>query len=272
MTENGSMAQFSRRTVLAATDLMANWGHTDINRMLLEHMLEETISGGSRADRANSLGRHLVNNPNALNEDGVNLTDTIVGELVEGAIRAATDSYPQEFSFNVFRERYPALHRGLERDGFTVEDGLLRRALPRELDLPAADDEVHTLLDRHDFRVAKGHLDQGIAAHVRGDWAAANAQFRPFIESLFDSIAERLAAGGPVPDPGHQRRQWLANRNPPFFRVELNEWDGQGMGFINGFYRRLHPGGAHPGLSDEDDSTFRFHLVLLVARNLLRRV
>ena len=42
------MAQFSRRTILAATDLMANWGHTDINRMLLGHTLEETIPGGSR--------------------------------------------------------------------------------------------------------------------------------------------------------------------------------------------------------------------------------
>ena len=36
--------------------------------------------------------------------------------------------------------------------------------------------------------------------------------------------------------------------------------------------RRLHPQGADPGLSDEDDSTVRLHLVLLVGRQLLRRV
>ena len=185
-------------------------------------------------------------------------------------MRASTDGYPREFSFDVFREQYPALHRGLERDGFTVEDGQLRRTLPRELDLPAADDEVHTLLDRYGFRVANGHLDQGIAAHVRGDWAAANGQFRPFIENLFDAIAEHLGAAA-VP-AGNQRRIWLANRNPPFFLGTLNEWDGQGHGFIEAFFRRLHPAGAHPGLSDEDDSTFRLHLVLLVARNLLRRI
>jgi len=35
-------------------------------------------------------------------------------------------------------------------------------------------------------------------------------------------------------------------------------------------YRRLHHHGAHPSLSDENDSTFRLHLVLLVARLLLR--
>lgn len=266
------MAQFSRRTILAATDLIANWGHTNIDRFLLEYALEGTVQGNSMANRANALGRHLIANPDALSDDGLNLTDTIIGELINGALQASVDGYPRKFSFDVFRERYPALHRGLERDGFTVEDGQLRRALPPELDLPAADDEVHNRLDRYGFMIAMGHLDQGIAAHVRGDWAAANAQFRPFIESLLDSIAERLAAGGPLPDPGHQRRQWLANRNPPFFRAELNEWDGQGTGFVNGFYRRLHPGGAHPGLSDEDDSTFRLHLVLLVARNLLRRL
>jgi hypothetical protein len=32
-----------------------------------------------------------------------------------------------------FSNRFPALHRGLERDGFTVEGGALRRALPQEM-------------------------------------------------------------------------------------------------------------------------------------------
>jgi hypothetical protein len=265
------MAQFSRRTILAATDLMANWGHTNIDRFLLEYGLEEAVRGSSIANRANALGRHLIANAEALSEEGANLTDTIVGELVESAIRNSTDGYPRAFSFDVFRERYPALNRGLERDGFAVEDGQLRRALPEVLDLPRADDEVHALLDRYGFAVSRGHLDQGIAAHARGDWAAANAQFRAFIESLFDALAERLAGAG-VPPPGNQRRTWLANRNPPFFLAELNEWDGQGHGFIEAFFRRLHPAGAHPGLSDEDDSTFRLHLVLLVGRNLLRRM
>jgi len=41
---------------------------------------------------------------------------------------------------------------------------------------------------------------------------------------------------------------------------------------MKSFFRRLHPQGAHPGLSAEEDSTFRLHLVLLVGRQLLRRV
>jgi hypothetical protein len=266
------MAQFTRRTILAATDLMADWGHTNIDRFLLECGLEETVRGSSRADRANALGKHLIDNPDALGADGENLTDSAVGKLVERAVRNSTVGYPSEFSFDVFRQDYPALHRGLKRDGFTVEDGQLRRALPEALDLPRADDEVHALLNRYGLAVSTGHLDQGIAAHARGDWAAANAQFRSFIESLFDSIAAHLAGGAALPPAGNQRRTWLANRNPPFFLAHLNEWDGQGHGFIEAFFRRLHPAGAHPGLSHEDDSTFRLHLVLLVARDLLRRI
>ncbi|TIT17485.1 MAG: hypothetical protein E5W70_32070 [Mesorhizobium sp.] len=45
----------------------------------------------------------------------------------------------------------------------------------------------------------------------------------------------------------------------------------EGKNFINGLMKRLHPQGAHPGLSDEDDSTFRLHIVLLSARLLLTR-
>ena len=88
---------------------------------------------------------------------------------------------------------------------------------------------------------------------------------------LLDELAERLNGGAAgLPPNGNQRRQWLAETN--FFIGALNEWTGQGTGFLEGFYRRLHPQGAHPGLSDEDDSTFRLHLVLLVARLLLKRL
>ena len=234
------MARFSRQTILAASDLMANWGHTNIDRFLLEYGLEETVRGNSMANRANALGRHLLTNLDALSEEGENLADSVVGKLVESAVRGSADGYPREFSFDVFRENYPALHRGLERDGFTVEDGQLRRALPEALDLPKADDEVHALLSQYGFAVSRGHLDQVIAAYARGDWAAANAQFRPFIESLFDSITEHLSGGVALPPAGNQRRVWLATRSPPFFRADLNEWDGQGHGFIEGFFKRLH--------------------------------
>ncbi len=38
------------------------------------------------------------------------------------------------------------------------------------------------------------------------------------------------------------------------------------------FFGDSIPQGAHPGLSDEEDSTFRLHLVLLTGRTLLKRL
>ena len=219
------MAQFTRRTILATVDMLPEWNsHARVDRFALEHGLEDIVAGGGLAARGLALSRYLILNPEAQNEDGENLTDVIVGHFVQEAIERATHGYPREFHYESFQQHYEALNRGLERDGFTVEGGQLRRALPAVIDLPAADDEVHMLLDRYAFAISKGHLDQGIAAHARGDWAAANAQFCPFVDSLFDSIAEHLAAGAALPPVGNQRRIWLANRTPPFFSPALNEW------------------------------------------------
>ena len=122
--------QFSRRTILAATDRLGGWGNTEIDRFLPEYGLEDTVRGGSRADRGNALGRYLLASPDATTEDGENLTDAIVFSIVEDLIQTLQAGYEREFNVEVFRERYAAIHRGLERDGFTVEDGVLRRTLP----------------------------------------------------------------------------------------------------------------------------------------------
>lgn len=105
------------------------------------------------------------------------------------------------------------------------------------------------------------------------DWAAANAQLRSFVEELFDRIAEHLSDGKSEDlKTSHARRVWLAKSTPPFFDPELNEWDLHGLGgFMQGFWRRLHPQGSHPGLSDEADCTLRLHLVIIVAEHFLQR-
>lgn len=161
------------------------------------------------------------------------------------------------------------LKQCLEQDGFVVVDGSLRRMLPAEVGLPVAASELEELLDRHRFVIARGHLDQALEAHARGSWAAANSQLRTFAEAVLDEIAVRIDASASDLESGHPRRSRLAAAG--FFLRDLNEWDDQGRGFFNGLMKRLHPQGSHPGLSDEEDSTFRLHLVLLTMRLLMRR-
>lgn len=156
--------------------------------------------------------------PERLNEDEQNLTDPVVEDVVNGAIQRFV-RYGGQFDYEAFSQAHGTLDCALARDGFTVEDGQLRRTLPQEPGLPQADDEAHALLEQYHSDVPLGHLNQAIAAHARGDWAAANAQLRAFVESLFDGIAKRLGAhlALVVPAAGNQRRIWPAQLNPPFF-------------------------------------------------------
>jgi hypothetical protein len=259
------MPQFTRPTVVAACRTLDRLTHARLEAFLLEHALEEVAPGVAVERRVNAVIKHLLSDPDAKAFTGENLVDSVVRAVVE---RQAEDGYTTDFA-----EREPALSRALARDGFVVKDGQLHRLLPAAMGLPAADDEVHELLKRFGFAVAAGHLDHAIQNHADGNWAAANSQMRSFIEALLDSIGEKLAPHGPpLPPQGGGRLNWLAKLVPPFVLAPLNEWDGQGKGFLEAFFRRLHPQGSHPGLSDEDDSTFRLHVVLIVARLLLRRL
>jgi hypothetical protein len=209
--------------------------------------------------RFRGLYRLIRENPNYASDDG-----QLVGDLVVEAAVERIDEYNEHRALH--------LRRSLERAGYRIENGRLRRTLPEELDLPAADDEVHTLLERFNLATPLGHLNQAIQNHNQGNWAAANGQLRSFLESLLDEIAYALVPGvSRDPQHGETRREALAQLQPPFLSTALNEWGHQGKNLVNGVFKRLHPQGAHPGLSDEEDSTFRLHLVLLLGRVILRR-
>ena len=116
-----------------------------------------------------------------------------------------------------------------------------------------------------------GHLDQAVEAHTRGDWAACNSQLRTFLESLFDDIARNIRPQEATQrQTSENRRALLADVG--FLAVDRNEWTADGKNYINGLFKMLHTEGSHPGLSDEDHSTFRLHIILVTARTFLRRL
>jgi hypothetical protein len=200
-------------------------------------------------------------------DDGVLLRDKIVEKAI-----SFLPSTEKEYSWQPspsLSSKEAALLRGLELDGFTFTSGTLRHTLPSDVKLPEAEDELRRLLKKHGLVTPNGHLDQALDAHGRGDWAAANGQIRTFFDSLLDEIAVKLEPSAVTLSSGQHRRTKLASLG--FLSRDLNEWDDKGQGFINSLVRRLHPQGAHPGLSDEKDSAFRLHIVLLTARLLLNR-
>lgn len=265
------VAPFTRPTLITATEMLERHTQAAFDQMVLRLGLEDEISDGaglSVAKKCGQLGRLLVQRSGQT----VQTVDGTV-TLGEAVVREALGVLNPRFKTDV----QTAFLRGLARDGFAVELGdrgekpRLRSALPDEVDLPASDNELNELLRLYQFHTAKGHLDQAIEAHTRGDWAACNAQLRTFLESLFDAIAFHIEPerAGQLPS-SENRRQLLADRG--FLAIDRNEWGGEGKNFINGLFKMLHTDGSHPGLSDEDHSTFRLHVVLVTGRTFMRRL
>ncbi len=263
---------FTRPTVVAANEFLGEMlSHARFDQLVVRLGLDQEIPLGP----AKNLTAKSALLASIVNQRATQVVSTLNGPmtLAEAAVREAVGATVPEAE-NAKQER---LLRGLALDGYVVywdEDTgtpLLRAALPGEIDLPAADDEVHQLLKRFGFTVPLGHLDQAIDAHTRGDWAAANSQIRTFLEGLLSNIALHIDPQAAAELPSSEnRRAWLAARG--FLSISRNEWTDDGKNYLNGLFKMLHTDGSHPGLSDDDHSTFRLHLAFITGRTLLRRL
>ncbi|MFL6258583.1 MAG: hypothetical protein ACJ76Y_02625 [Thermoanaerobaculia bacterium] len=265
------MSALSQYTIIEGLELISGYSHEEIDRILMRFGIERVAPNTlttTKNHRLNQLINFLRANPNAKGPCGADLAFEIIEYLIGTLVESLSKHR------GGVEEARPRLMRALERDGFIVDDGVLKPMIPSPRGPAVLQSELMDLLDQFRFATSRGHLEQANAAHTRGEWASANAQLRSFAESLFDEIATRLdpvAAAGAV--TSEARRRLLATISPPFFLETLNEWDStKATGFIQGFWRRLHPQGSHPGLSSEDDSTFRLHLVQLVAHHLMKRL
>lgn len=263
---------FTRPTIIAAIEFLgAALSQAKFDQVIVRLGLNNEIPLAS----AKSVTAKSALLAQAVTQRATHVIDTVNGQmaLAEAVVRTAVEASMPEYG----KPEQGAFLRGLALDGYVVswdEDSrapLLRAALPDEVDLPAADDEVHQILKHFNFAVSMGHLDQAIEAHTRGDWAAANSQTRSFLEGLLDDIALHLDPQKASQQPSSEnRRALLAERG--FLSKDRNEWIVDGKNYVNGLFKMLHTDGSHPSLSDEDHSTFRLHLALITGRAFLCRL
>lgn len=264
-------APFTRPTLIAAVELLEQHSQARFNQVVLRLGLEDEITSStslSVAKKCDLLGRLVV-------QRAETVLDTLQGSMTlgEAVIRQAAELAQRDSE----QPLQTAFARGLARDGYVLawdaygQNATIRAALPDEIQLPETDDEVHQLLKSVGFATPLGHLDQAIEAHTRGDWAACNGQLRTFLESLFDDTARNARPQEAAQcHSSENRRALLAEIG--FLATDRNEWTHDGKNYINGLFKMLHTEGSHPGLSDEDHSTFRLHVVLVTARTFLRRL
>jgi hypothetical protein len=247
---------FSRATILRLLDDLNLQTHAEAETFALRFGLEEILSGNYIAEKKASVARYLIANPERLGPDGAN----ICVEIIEWLIKRYSDRNPAN--------RFPVLANLLDHDGYELGKDGLRRKLPSLLPIVQQEDQLMALLADRGFSTAIGHYRQAVAAHGRGEWAGANAQLRSFVEDVLNSIQGIISPGNY--SDGNSRREALAKSG--FFKRDLNEWLDGGKGFMQGFWKRLHPEGSHPGLSEADDATFRLHIVIVVVHYLMRRL
>ncbi len=249
---------FSRKTILEMIKALNFQTHDEIERFSLEFGLESVIFGTYVKEKETSIAKYLIANPQATGPNGSDLSI----EVIEYALK----NYR---GFEPFKEKHPEFANSLDRDGFEITGNVLKRKLPTELPIVDQENQLISLLSKHAFDTAKGHYEQAVAAHARGDWAAANSQLRTFVEEFFNKAHTIIC---PEQQPASSNDRKIALAKAGFFIKEYNEYLFNGTGFVEGFWKRLHPEGAHPGLSEQSDSTFRLHLVILVIHYFLIRL
>lgn len=278
------MNEFSRMTVVGALEVIASFNsHADMEVLNVQWGIDGRIDTTSKAARVASVAKI------ALGEDLVVQTENgwvpLARAVVEKAIKAP--------DFRHDTDAWRKFVDGLRSDGFEVafkevevtsssifgsdetkKVANLVRMLPDNIagmDFRQAEDEVVMLLEECGFHVAKGHLNHALSAFQRGEWSAANGELRNFYESYLNDIADALGYSGAADSKA--KRDFLGNCNPPFLFADYNEWNAntQKPQFVQGLMSRLHPHGGHPGLSEEEDATFRLQVSLVTARLFLRR-
>ncbi|MBB6229410.1 hypothetical protein [Polymorphobacter multimanifer] len=271
-------------TVVAAAEIISDFkSHSEMEILEVQWGIAGRCSASSKPARAASLAKIAIEEAvQVMTEQGNLLLERA---LVNEAIKAPSSQQKSD--------AWKKLVAGLRFDGFELVDieiesdhidsmfsgrkkkrMTLVRMLPNDLpglDFREAESEIVTLLDRSGFTTAKGHLGLALAAFQRGEWASANGQLRNFYESYLNEIA--VALGCPIGDDSKVKRDYLGTLPKPFLLSDYNEWNtnNQKPQYVQGLMSRMHPHGGHPGLSEEEDATFRLQISLVTARLFLRR-
>lgn len=278
------MSEFSRVTVVGALEVIASFNtDTEMDVLNFQWGIDERIDATNKATRI--LGVAKIAMDEALLVITENGRVSLERALVEKATKAP--------GFRHDTDEWKKLVSGLRSDGFEVafnhikvpsssifgseetkKVATLVRLLPNiitGMDFREAENEVVMLLEQCRFHTAKGHLNQGMSAFQRGEWSSANGELRNFYESYLNEIATGLGYSGS--EDSKAKRNFLGTCQPPFLLSVYNEWsaNNQKPQFVQGLMSRLHPHGGHPGLSDEEDATFRLQISLVTARLFLRR-
>ncbi len=276
----------STKTLLELVKLADKLDHPDMNRVVSffgfpKLMPSQNNTVKSKANEILSDLRFSSNRPGPYSADiQLDFLQYMIDDFFERRPRFENGDTEYDFDGpsinfeNAFTIYNKELCNCLKRDGYIVQGKIIKKLLPEEIAEAKTESELMTALDKYEFSISKGHLTQATQNHSQGNWASANSQFRTFIESLLTEINNFLLPGNLATTAAQAIRTLAETANPPFLSKDLNEYptNKDDDSLVYGLWTRLHPNGSHPGLSDEDDCSFRYHISIVFANYLLRRL
>lgn len=268
---------FSKQVILDIINTLPN-NYDPLEGFLIRFDLDDKIDtkGLTTSKIKMAIISYLIKNQGIKDNFG----NDIVLQIVEDRVNNFLLEY-HEFDkrHKVFKD-YPHLYKYLRYDGYDIVDGRLIRTLPSNINSSMQEDEITTFLKVHNFITTLGHLENAKSSYFNSNYPALTGQLRTYVESLFIDMAKYIKDKDTTcidiskitPVDATTAMQVLAKCSNPIIMTELNEWDsGNKKTFIEGFWKKLHPLGSHPGLPDSDEAIYRFQLVLLVTHNLIKR-
>jgi hypothetical protein len=274
----------SRQTQLELVTELERIVTTDLDRLFyefgLQHLIHPIEGKKNNADKANILLNqiHYPLKPGPYSGDlGLDLLQYLVNQFYryaqnERGIKTYNYGPPIPFE-QLFANDHKTLCHFLKKDGYIVYGREIRKLLPQEIEEVKTESELVRLLTFLGFELSLNHLSLGRRNLQDGNWSSANGQFRNFLESLLIGICQKLFPRIECKNAGTAIKE-LGKGAAPFLSGQLNETELLGCKhpFVIGLWTRLHPQGSHPGLSDEDDATFRFHITVVFGFYLLNRL
>jgi hypothetical protein len=282
---------FSIRTKIKLASIVEGFTSAEIDRVLIVFNIAAPIDPNSlsisKAKKGNVVLSMLKDQGSQNGPFGKTNEEDLLQYIIDKSVNAAPALAADPLDFlgdpnpapptdpeDSFSKSHEDLANLLKQDGYIVKGKQIRSLIPDELAAAQVETELVRLLKKYGFATSEGHLVQAIDNHTNSNWAGANSQFRTFIESLLMEISNKLAPGNSVNAAAGAINVLTSTVNPPFLAKELNEVQSAGCPtpFVYGLWKRLHPEGSHPGLSDEEDCTFRYHMSTVFARYLLARL
>lgn len=274
---------FSKQVIVDVVTLLPNT-HADLDMYLIRQDLDGKISfekDESIPKKIAKITKFLIVNQGIVDNYGNDIVTNIIEDCVRKLIKNPY-AFRSEFNEELGEfKNYPNLYKYLRFDGYDIdfENGKLTRNLPAEIEAERKEDFITVFLEKYKFIQTKGHLQQAKGSFLGNNYAALNSQLRAYTESLLIEMAVHIKnqetsntdIANIIPTNATTAMQVLIKAQNPILDSSLNEWSGDGKGYIQAFWARLHPQGCHPGLPDIDEVSYRYQLVLLNTYMLAKR-